>query len=66
MDMGLGTIADPRSCQELCATFKDIGCKYWIYDQTNRKCSLKKNDEKTCKTWAGPRNPSFENCKNFS
>ena len=66
MDLGLGAIADPKSCQELCATFKDIGCKYWIYDQTNKKCSLKKKEEKTWTALAGPRNPSFDICKNLA
>jgi len=59
----IGTIADPKECEELCLQFStSIGCSYWVYSQTDKKCSLRGDNTKGCSTWAGPRNPSFDEC----
>merc|ERR1719351_371452 len=58
----IGTIADPKECEELCKQFEPLGCKYWIFSQTEKKCSLRTEGDRNCKTWGGPRSPLFNTC----
>jgi len=58
----VGTIADPQECEELCNQFNALGCKYWIFSQTEKKCSLRTAQDRDCKTWGGPRAPLFDDC----
>merc|ERR1711881_326767 len=53
---------DSGSCQELCQTFKEGGCLYWVYDLRTSKCSLYKTDKRTCTAIGGPKEPPFEDC----
>jgi len=56
-----GAIGDADTCQIECESFK--GCKYWIFNNHEDKCILKKDGRKTCNVWGGPKEPSFEYCK---
>jgi len=62
----VGTIADPQECEELCDQFTALGCTYWVYSQTEKKCSLRKAETRDCKTWGGPRSPLFDDCMSGS
>jgi len=59
----VGTIADPQECEELCFQFNLIGCNYWVFDNTAKKCVLRGANTKICSIWAGPRSPTFDECK---
>ena len=59
----IGTIADPKECEQLCFQFNAIGCTYWVFDQTLKKCSLRGENSKGCSTWAGPKSPTFDECQ---
>lgn len=59
----IGTIADPKECEQLCFQFNAIGCTYWVFDQTLKKCSLRGANSKACSTWAGPKSPTFDECQ---
>jgi len=59
----IGTIADPKECEQLCDQFEGLGCKYWVFSNTEKKCSLRTSESRECKTWAGPRSPSFDECQ---
>jgi len=60
----VGTIADPKECEELCDQFEAIGCKYWVFSNSAKLCSLRTEPDRDCKTWGGPRNPLFDDCIN--
>jgi len=59
----VGTIADPKECEQLCDQFEGLGCKYWVFSNTAKLCSLRISESRDCKTWAGPRSPSFDECQ---
>merc|ERR1711944_23976 len=59
----VGTVADPQQCKELCNQFTAIGCKYWVFSNTEKLCSLRMDEDRDCKTWGGPRSPSYDECK---
>merc|ERR1712198_213984 len=48
-------------CQRLCEAYSD--CKYWIYHEDRKRCILKKDSNRNCKTWGGNREPEFNYCK---
>jgi len=58
----VGTIADPKECEELCDQFEAIGCKYWKFSNSAKLCSLRTAEDRVCKTWGGPRTPLFDDC----
>jgi len=62
----VGTIADPKECEQLCDQFESLGCKYWVFSNTAKLCSLRLSDNRNCQTWAGPRAPSFDSCQEDS
>merc|ERR1711915_618374 len=43
--------------------FEALGCKYWVFSNTAKLCSLRVSESRDCKTWAGPRSPSFDECQ---
>jgi len=59
----VGTIADPKECEELCDQFEALGCKYWVFSNSAKLCSLRTEENRDCKTWGGPRTPSFDECQ---
>jgi len=59
-----GQITAAYSCQELCEG--DADCKYWIYHTEEFLCILKRDGRKTCNVWGGPKEPSYDYCKNLS
>jgi len=59
-----GQIVAADTCQELCEG--DADCKYWIYHTKEFLCILKRDGRKTCNVWGGPKEPSYDYCKNLS
>jgi len=55
-------IRSPSMCQEVCEA--NSGCKYWIYHD-DKRCILKKDSRRNCKTWVGPKEPSFDYCRHL-
>jgi len=56
-----GLIDNDILCQRLCEVYSD--CKYWIYHEDRKRCILKKDSNRNCKTWGGNREPEFNYCK---
>jgi len=63
LDPPMGDIVDRHHCEELCNEFQDIGCKSWIFSNTEKQCSLRINGKRDCKIIGGPKSPSLEDCK---
>ena len=51
------------SCEEECKT-QAPNCKYWIYNNREDLCILKRDGRKTCNGWGGPKEPSYDHCQN--
>ena len=62
LDETSGDISTLAACQEFYESYFKEGCKYWIYDKTDRKYSLRKSGGKNCQTWAGNRHAAFDDC----
>merc|ERR1712136_221990 len=56
------TIENNDLCQRLCG-LDSSPCKYWIYHEYERRCILKKDSKRNCKTWGGPYEPEFDDCR---
>jgi len=54
------TIPNNILCQQRCE--ERSGCKYWIYHEDRRRCILKKDSNRNCKTWGGKNVPEFNYC----
>jgi len=64
MEYPEGNIASADTCQESCESdFAD--CKYWIYHNMKSLCILKRDGKRTCSVWGGPKQPSYDHCKNL-
>jgi len=48
-------------CQMFCEEIP--ACKYWIYHEDTKRCILKKDSKRNCKTWGGKTTPDFEICR---
>jgi len=57
-----GNILDSDSCQTFCGTF----CKYWIYHRREHSCISKTDGRRRCTAWGGPKEPSYDQCKNLT
>merc|ERR1712136_29608 len=62
------TLADVTGLIEhniLCQMWCDqrSGCKYWIYHEDIKRCILKKDSKRNCKTWGGQPEPEFDYCR---
>ena len=57
-------IATPENCRIKCSLQK--ACKYWIYQFSEFLCILKRDGNRTCNVWGGPKQPSYDECKNQS
>merc|ERR1719167_1829100 len=57
-------IATPENCRIKCSLQK--ACKYWIYQFSEFLCILKRDGNRTCNVWGGPKQPSYDECKNLS
>jgi len=60
-----GAITSPNACQGLCEDWAP-DCKFWIHDQPNNLCILKREVEKTCKIIGGPKAPAYQDCRDIS
>ena len=56
----IGSIADPKHCQELCEEFASVGCEYWTFQEDS--CSLLTSGERKCTTLGGPKYPEIKEC----
>jgi len=63
-EIGNGAILTAGSCQTVCAAKSD--CKYWIYHRREFLCILKGDGRKRCTAWGGPKEPSYDLCKNLT
>merc|ERR1712212_209136 len=59
-----GRITSPAACQRMCKT-RAPDCKYWIYRFFEFLCILKRDGNRTCNVWVGPKQPSYDQCKNL-
>ena len=57
-----GTVVDPKTCEELCFTYHDLHCEYWVYSVSNRTCVLLQSAGKICENWGGPQYPPYREC----
>ena len=60
-----GTITNPDECQEICANNQEnvlTTCEYWIYDKTERVCTLLDSSNYTCKSESGQQAPYYDDC----
>jgi len=62
IDIPEGGSGQPGDCQKTCEDFAPE-CKYWIHDKTTNSCILKRDGSKTCAIWAGPKEPSYQFCR---
>ena len=53
---------DPKTCEELCFTYHDLHCEYWVYSVSNRTCVLLQSAGKICENWGGPQYPPYREC----
>jgi len=60
---GIGSLKD---CWDMCVRMYAPDCKYWIYHKRAHECILKRDGRKTCTGWGGPKEPSFDHCKNLT
>jgi len=60
LDDTTGHIENNILCQFSCETTS--GCKYWIYHEDIKRCILKKDSKRNCKTWGGHYLPEFDYC----
>ena len=60
-----GEITSVKPCQDMCQ-LKAPDCKYWIYNDREKECILREDGRKTCTGWGGPKEPSYDHCKNLS
>jgi len=51
------------TCEEFCK-MEAPDCKYWIYNNREDLCILKRDGRKTCNGWGGPKEPSYDHCQN--
>jgi len=56
-----GVIMNNILCQRYCE--RNPACKYWIYHEDTRRCILKKDSHRNCKTWGGEKTPEFDYCR---
>ena len=64
MEYPEGEFASGDSCRLSCKDFPD--CKYWFYHIEESLCILKGDGKRTCDGWGGPKQPSYDHCKNLS
>jgi len=57
-------ISSPNACRDKCKFQK--ACKYWIYQMSEFLCILKRDGNRTCNVLGGPKQPSYDECKNQS
>lgn len=62
LETPIGSVPDPKDCQDFCSSYHDLGCEYWSYNSLNKTCVLLEADGRNCQTWGGPRNPSLTDC----
>jgi len=57
-----GASGQPGDCQETC---KELGpdCKYWIHNKRTSECKFKRETSSTCLIQAGPKDPSYQFCR---
>ena len=60
-----GDVMSANTCQRSCE-IRAPKCKYWIFHMNESKCILKRDGRKTCNGWGGPKQPSYDYCKNLS
>ena len=60
-----GEITSADLCQESCK-ISAPDCNYWIFHRIENSCILKRDGNRICKVWGGPKQPSFDHCKNQS
>jgi len=60
-----GLITSSEACQISCELdFPD--CQYWIFHTKENRCILRKSETKKCTYQAGPKKPSFNDCRKTS
>jgi len=59
-----GAANSPAACQSYCRGRDN--CKYWIYHTLESLCILKRDGNRTCNVVGGPKQPSYDQCKNPS
>lgn len=57
-----GTVGDPKTCEQLCFTYHDLNCEYWVYSALNRTCVLLQSKGRSCQNWGGPQYPPYREC----
>jgi len=57
-----GSMGQPGDCQAFCEA-RAPDCKYWIHDANKGSCILKRDDERSCDIWGGPKTPSYQICR---
>ena len=60
-----GLITDPDSCQGICENNQEdvvTPCKYWIYDNIVRVCTLLDSADYECKGESGKKEPKYDTC----
>ena len=62
-----GLITNPDECQEICENNQDgvvTPCKYWIYDKTERVCTLLDSGSiLECNGESGQQAPLYDECQ---
>ena len=59
-----GDVGSANTCQEFCKLRSH--CKYWIFHKREDLCILKRDGRRTCTTRGGPKEPSYDQCKNLT
>jgi len=53
-------------CLKTCEDVFGPECKYMIHNKSTSSCILKGDGRKTCNVWAGPKTPSYQQCREIS
>ena len=61
-----GDIVGADTCQQLCNDRSPRDCMYWIYHKREYLCILKRDGRRTCTARGGPKEPSYDQCKNLT
>ena len=65
LEIPSGEVHDAEQCEAYCKSFENIGCKYWVYQETNENitCRLLSSGDRTCNCMGGPEDPPLNECR---
>ena len=57
-----GSTLDSNSCDELCIDYERLDCTYWVYNKTEKQCTIYDSKDSECSFISGPEQPSIATC----